>query len=735
MTAATGLARNKQKMSSKTEREGRLHVTLLVWKGLGPTSGFYRYRLDFINEDACTRAADAMLKHHLRKAADVTRWPRWPQDAATKNADEAQAMRETVRERSLSLPLAETIEIDGEVGLDGAWIEAHRMAVRAPREQDEATRLTARLPPLIVFMQKAAHVVPVAFIQFTDFASDVLVVLQLHRWSNAVGASWIICVTAMGLSLLVAWFTLAVDVDGHLSCREKLVACVLACANLHVLYIGARFISAENEGQHIHAKRAKALYKLFVNLKMFETGLESIVVGMVTARAFFHTLDNGGSGTALFASSLVLSLLSMAYGFFGQAVNLYGKEIGRRRPALFLCLLAHLCWGLAAFGTLGAAAGGAWWLLGVGALVALASVRLFLDQRISGWPALLHILLFGLPLVLIDFEFLDFESLDDDSLDDDRRRKSGSSPRSSAGTAPDPIPAHCARCSVTDAAESGFLNGQKVWIAAARRALLFGVAATGVALAPNAASGRRLVVLVFLFLADLLCSPHAFRLIGITKWDPLSALLDKCIRLAATDPTPAAVPGSPKLRRRTTREACPTASGDYAALLDMLDAITKQCAVPNGSGAAGMKRPDGTDELGAEAEALRVAMRDELDALSPSALPAVVSAVGEYKPWEEGAQRLLVDKLRSRRGTALAEPSAARLRVTHPLRALPLAEGLTSEVWATTPSFFGGQPKGTNYDLSVDASHVDYFVRARLLAPPHSRTLPQSPAPPPPCHR
>ena len=92
-------------MSSKTEREGRLHVTLLVWKGLGPTSGFYRYRLDFINEDACTRAADAMLKHHLRKAADLTRWSRWPQDAATKNADEAQAMREAERGLFLSLSL------------------------------------------------------------------------------------------------------------------------------------------------------------------------------------------------------------------------------------------------------------------------------------------------------------------------------------------------------------------------------------------------------------------------------------------------------------------------------------------------------------------------------------------------------------------------------------------------------------------------------------------------------
>jgi len=89
-----------------------------------------------------------------------------------------------------------------------------------------------------------------------------------------------------------------------------------------------------------------------------------------TAGAFVRTLD-GGSGLALFASSLALSLLSMAYGFFGQAANQNADALGGRRPALFLCLLVHLCWGVAAFGAL-AAASGPWWLLGLGAMVALA---------------------------------------------------------------------------------------------------------------------------------------------------------------------------------------------------------------------------------------------------------------------------------------------------------------------------------------------------------------------------
>ena len=480
---------------------------------------------------------------------------------------------------------------------------------------------------------------------------------------------------AVVLSLLVDWFFVGIADD--LSSREKLVACVLACGNLHVLYVGTRYISAVYEGR---SQKAKKLYGTFVRLKMLETGIESVVLGLVTAGAFVRTLD-GGSGLALFASSLALSLLSMAYGFFGQAANRYANAVGHRRPALFLCLLVHLCWGVGAFGTLAAAAG-PWWLLGLGAMVPLAGVRSFYENTAMGKygcldalgtasHALFATLAFGLPLVLVDCDFLN---------------------------------------------PSDLTASQRVAFAAARRAVLFGVAATGVALAPSATIAA---VLAALFLADLLCSPHALRLIGAIEWDPLSALLDKCTRPAARvagAPTPAAPSAAAKSAEPGA--ARPAATGDYAALLDMLEAILTQCTPPKGGGAAGAALPDGTDKLCAEAKALRLAMLTDPYALSRSAMAAAVTAVGEYKPWEEGAQRLLVGKLRSRQSTALAELPAARPHPKHPLRALPLAVGLLAAVWATKPSFFGSQPTGTNYDLSVDASHVDYFVRR----PPFART-------------
>ena len=232
---------------------------------------------------------------------------------------------------------------------------------------------------------------------------------------------------------------------------------------------------------------------LTVLLKVLETGIESVVLGMVTAGAFVRTLVFGGDGLALFASSLALSLLSMAYGFFGRAADTHENKVAHRRPAVFVCILVHVCWGLTAFGALAAATAGAWWLLGAGAMVSLAGVRLFLDLKAGDdevcdliCMTLFFLVLFGLPLILVDYDVLG---------------KSVSSPSA------------------------------KLAVAVFRRAALLGVAATAVALNPNPALAA---VLASLFLLDLLCSPHLFCLLGIIEWDPLGAVLDKCSLLRTT---------------------------------------------------------------------------------------------------------------------------------------------------------------------------------------------------------
>ena len=91
---------------------------------------------------------------------------------------------------------------------------------------------------------------------------------ELATAAGGAAADWIVCVSAVGFSVLVAWFMM---MDNALSTRESLIGCALACANLHVLYVGTRFISAVYEGRS--QEDVGQLYGTFVILKMFETGI------------------------------------------------------------------------------------------------------------------------------------------------------------------------------------------------------------------------------------------------------------------------------------------------------------------------------------------------------------------------------------------------------------------------------------------------------------------------------
>ena len=369
-------------------------------------------------------------------------------------------------------------------------------------------------------MQTAGHVLLVGCIQFADFASDLAVIVHLAM-ADWASADWIVCACAVGLSLCVTWVGLA---DGELTRREKLSGGALACGSLHLLYVGTLYIARVYEG---NARKAEELYELFLQLKVLEAGIESIVLGLVTAGAIVRTLEGGsglaaGGDLALLASSLVLSLLSMTYGFIGKAANAYSEEIGRRRPQLFLCLLVHLTWGLAAFGTLAAAAGPAPLLCGVGAMVALGSIRVFLETREEGdgclatvgWTLLLT-LVAGLPLVLVDGEFLG---------------------------------------SASGSGEMHISQTLELAFVVSRRALLLGVAAAGVALAATPVSLGWAAVLAALFLLDLLCSPRALRLIGRIGWEPLGALLEMR--------SPANCRGGATTQRRTSS---PASRANYGA--------------------------------------------------------------------------------------------------------------------------------------------------------------------------
>ena len=70
-------------------------------------------------------------------------------------------------------------------------------------------------------------------------------------------------------------------------------------------------------------------------------------------------------------------MLSMTYGFFGKAELEQKGSLASHRPSFYGCLLIHLCWGVAAFGALAAIAR-TWWLLGLGAMWGVVSMRICL---------------------------------------------------------------------------------------------------------------------------------------------------------------------------------------------------------------------------------------------------------------------------------------------------------------------------------------------------------------------
>ena len=96
---------------------------------------------------------------------------------------------------------------------------------------------------------------------------------------------------------------------------------------------------------------------LFVLSKAVETGLEALPLSVLTASALFSGEVPGSFG--LFASSLGLSVLSMAYGLFGGCCKMHEllsenkdtiNPTKGHQGKLFLCILVNVAWTILATG-------------------------------------------------------------------------------------------------------------------------------------------------------------------------------------------------------------------------------------------------------------------------------------------------------------------------------------------------------------------------------------------------
>ena len=121
---------------------------------------------------------------------------------------------------------------------------------------------------------------------------------------------------------------------------------------------------------------------LFVLSKAVETALEALPLSVLTASALFS--DELPDSFGLFASSLGLSLLSMAYGLFGCCCTMHDKFKGDnavnqtkgRQGTIFTCILINVCWTIYAMGVAYGSLGAPWRYLFPGAVFGLFFVFL-----------------------------------------------------------------------------------------------------------------------------------------------------------------------------------------------------------------------------------------------------------------------------------------------------------------------------------------------------------------------
>ena len=121
-------------------------------------------------------------------------------------------------------------------------------------------------------------------------------------------------------------------------------------------------------------------YVLFVVSKAVETALEALPLSVLTASALFS--DELPDSFGLFASSLGLSLLSMAYGLFGCCCTMQDKlkkddEVNKtkgRQGTIFTCILINVCWTIYAMGVAYSSLRAPWRYLFPGAVFGLFHV-------------------------------------------------------------------------------------------------------------------------------------------------------------------------------------------------------------------------------------------------------------------------------------------------------------------------------------------------------------------------
>ena len=630
------------------------------------------------------------------------------------------------------------------------------------------------------------HALPIGIVQFADYASDVGVILTFFESGDSVsGRLGLGCIIA---SVAAVWLaTLVVTVGtlcdtGAVSKNDwrmlKMMAgsALLAPLNLHTLYLAtavarsqarlktlAAASTVSSEKWQVYdaaqealteayrygtqaqiksaiedvkaARRAIDFYEyfeelelsgtanfLFVLSKAVETALEALPLSVLTASALFS--DELPDSFGLFASSLGLSLLSMAYGLFGCCCTMQDKlkkddEVNKtkgRQGTIFTCILIQVCWTIYAMGVAYDSLGAPWRYLFPGAVFCLFFVFI------------------GLPLTCY-------------FIKDRLQHDSGFSGKAASGFfwafvfASAVISFESCPIDLAIMLPSSYYNTDKYplgtkmvkfGLPVLRRLLLISMAGWGIAsnYGPIRTSGA-----ICGGLLDLLASCVLLRVFlsddDARKRRFCPSVCAACFRAAKkVHPNPEAVAPT-----AAAPAAAPAQASSLTEAKDMLDAVSRLAASATKSVQATNK-----EETAAAAvlHPLLVGLKEMADTLlhelptsSSEKHVAVSTAVKAYLPSQGDpdkdqpeeqwypAERTLLQRFTALQGSdeAVSLPAqadgaapAAESQWQHPVRVTRLLFALMTQIWTTTPSFFGKVPTGTCYDLSFEAQRCTYFV-------------------------
>ena len=208
---------------------------------------------------------------------------------------------------------------------------SHRMFAR---RRQKLKKKTDASKPALHTQERWGKVLVCGLVQCLDFWSDLYIVLQFMLSSNN-STVWLLLLP-MALSVVAsAGEVVALPIN----LEEKLLLSVLCALNLHVLFVGLLMLETPDS----EPATKERFHAAFVSLKTLETAIESMPI----ACFMFAYSTATGVISQIWAASLLLSVLSMAFGVTMQCAHSY-----RMRPPIAAAAFAQIVIEIMYFGLL-----------------------------------------------------------------------------------------------------------------------------------------------------------------------------------------------------------------------------------------------------------------------------------------------------------------------------------------------------------------------------------------------